>query len=212
MQGSPSETGRLLERLRARDPRALDDLFRMYGDHLRRMVELRLDWRLRARIDVSDVLREAHGDAAARLEAYLRGPELTPLLWLRSVVVGRLEAICRLHPGSQVRLNGSEISLRREAVPMAMSAALASMLVGRPTSSTAAAVRAERLIRLEEALNTLDPPDREVLALRHFERLSRAETALVLGTSEQEGARRYIHALSRLKEVIGSMPGLHESM
>ena len=74
-----------------------------------------------------------------------------------------------------------EISLYRDALPEASSAALASMLLGKHTSPTQAAVRAERMLRIQEALNTLDPIDREVLALRHFEQLSRSETAEVLG-------------------------------
>ena len=81
------------------------------------------------------------------------------------------------------------------------------MLLGRHTSPTQAALRAERLLRVQEALNTLDPIDREVLALRHFEQLSRAETAEVLGISQEAGAKRYIRALKRLKEVLAAMPG-----
>jgi RNA polymerase sigma-70 factor (ECF subfamily) len=69
---------------------------------------------------------------------------------------------------------------------------------------TPAARRAERLLRVQEALNTLDPIDREVLALRHFEQLNRAETAEVLGMSPETGAQRYFRALKRLKEVLAS--------
>ena len=81
------------------------------------------------------------------------------------------------------------------------------MLLGRQTSPTQAAQRAERLLRIQEALNTLDPIDREVLALRHFEQLSRAEAALVLGITQEAGAKRYFRALKRLKDVLASMPG-----
>jgi RNA polymerase sigma-70 factor (ECF subfamily) len=81
------------------------------------------------------------------------------------------------------------------------------MLLGRHTSPTQAAQRAERLLRIQEALNTLDPIDREVLALKHFEELSRAETAEVLRISPEAAAKRYFRALKRLKEVLASMPG-----
>jgi RNA polymerase sigma-70 factor (ECF subfamily) len=107
---------------------------------------------------------------------------------------------------------GLEISLFREALPQASSAALASMLLGRHTSPTQAAQRAERLLRVQEALNTLDPIDREVLALRHFEQLSRAEAAEVMGISQVAGAKRYFRALKRLKEVLASMPGGREGI
>jgi RNA polymerase sigma-70 factor (ECF subfamily) len=107
---------------------------------------------------------------------------------------------------------GMEISLYRDALPEASSAALASMLLGKHTSPTQAALRAERLLRVQEALNTLDPIDREVLALRHFEQLSRSETAEVLRISQEAGAKRYFRALKRLKDVLSAMPGGGEDL
>jgi RNA polymerase sigma-70 factor (ECF subfamily) len=92
-------------------------------------------------------------------------------------------------------------------LPEASSAALAAQLMGKHTSPTQAAVRAERMMRLQEALNALDSIDREVLSLRHFEELSLAETALSLGISEPAAAKRYIRALKRLKATLATMPG-----
>jgi RNA polymerase sigma-70 factor (ECF subfamily) len=63
------------------------------------------------------------------------------------------------------------------------------------------------MLRLQEALNTLDPIDREVLALKHFEELSRSETAEALSISPEAAAKRYFRALKRLKDVLASMPG-----
>ncbi len=68
-------------------------------------------------------------------------------------------------------------------------------------------MRAERALRLQEALNTIEPTDREVLTLRHFEQLSRAETAQVLGIEESAAGKRYVRALKRLKEILASFPG-----
>ena len=95
----------------------------------------------------------------------------------------------------------------REALPAASSAALAAQLLGKHTSPTQAAVRAERLLRLQEALNSLGPLDREVLSLRHFEELNRAETAQVLGIEDSAAAKRYLRALKRLKDTLATMPG-----
>src|SRR5437899_2006436 len=88
----------------------------------------------------------------------------------------------------------------RPAWPAGSSAARAAHLLGKETSPTRAAVRAERLVRLQEALNSLDPLDREVLSLRHFEELSHAEAARVLEIGEAAAAKRYIRALKRLKD------------
>ena len=81
------------------------------------------------------------------------------------------------------------------------------MLLGRHTSPTQAAQRAERTLRVQEALNNLDAIDREVLALRHFEQLGRDEVALVLGIGQDAAAKRYFRALKRLKDLLTTMPG-----
>ena len=171
------------------------------------MVELRLDPRLRGRLDASDVVQEAFLDVAGDLDAYLADPTLPPLLWLRLHVGRRLTRLHRQHLGTKMRDAGQEISLDHGALPQASSAALASMLLGQLTSPTQAAERAERMLRVQEALNSLDPIDREVLALRHFEQLSRAEAAQVLGISQEAGAKRYFRALKRLKDILATMPG-----
>jgi RNA polymerase sigma-70 factor (ECF subfamily) len=171
------------------------------------MVEMRLDWRLQSRIDASDVIQDAYLDVAKRLEQYLREPKIPLFLWLRLVVGERITTLHRRHLSAQMRDAGREVSLYREAMPAASSAALAAQLLGKHTSPTQAAIRAERMLRLQEALNTMDATDREVLTLRHFEQLNRTEVAQVLGITEDAAAKRYIRALKRLKEILATMPG-----
>jgi RNA polymerase sigma-70 factor (ECF subfamily) len=212
MENNSSETVDLIERARAGDQQALGEIFARHRDRLRRMVEMRLDWRLQARIDASDVIQDAYLEAATRLGEYLRDPRLPLFLWLRLVVGERLTTLHRQHLGAQMRDAGREVSLYREALPAASSAALAAQLLGRHTSPTQAVIRAERMLRLQEALNTIDPMDREVLTMRHFEQLTRAETARVLGIGEEAAAKRYVRALKRLKQILASMPGGMESL
>ena len=207
MANDPSDTVHLLERLRAGDRQALTDLFQRHRERLRRMVELRMDPRLQSRVDASDVLQDAFLDVAARLDSYLQGSALSAFLWLRLVVGERLAICHRRHLGTRMRDAGHEVSLYRDPLPQASSAALASMLLGRLTSPSRAALRAERVLQVQEALNELDPLDREVVALRSFEQLSRAETAQVLGISEGAAAQRYIRALKRLKAILAARPG-----
>src|SRR5262245_57263801 len=207
MDNNSGETARLLEQARAGNQSALNELFARHRPRLRRMVELRLDRRLQPRIDASDVIQDAYVDAVGRLDEYLREPAYPLFLWLRLVVGERLLKLHRHHLGTQMRDAGLEVSIFRGALPAASSAALAAQLLGQHTSPTQAAVRAERLMRLQEALNTLDPIDREVLSLRHFEEMSLAETALTLGIQESAAAKRYIRALKRLKAVLAAMPG-----
>jgi RNA polymerase sigma-70 factor (ECF subfamily) len=212
MENNSNDTVDILERARAGDPSALTEIYSRHRDRLRRMVEMRLDRQLQARLDASDVIQDAYLEVATRLEEYLRNPKVPLFLWLRLVVGERLTTLHRQHLGVQMRAAGKEISLYRGAMPTASSAALAAQLLGKQTSPSQAAVRAERMLRLQEALNTLGPLDREILSLRHFEQLTRAETAQVLGIEEEAAAKRYVRALKRLKEILAGMPGGLESI
>jgi RNA polymerase sigma-70 factor (ECF subfamily) len=210
MDNDRADSADLLAQAQGGDRRALDSLLNRHRDRLRRMVEVRLDTRLQARLDALDVVQEAYVEVAGRLEEYLHDPKLPFFLWLRLVVGERLMKLHRHHLGTQMRDAGREVSLYRGALPAASSAALAAQLLGRHTSPTQALLRAERILRLQEALNTLEPIDREVLSLRHFEELTAAETARVLGIEESAAAKRYFRALKRLKEVLTAMPGGQE--
>src|SRR5436305_9784081 len=106
------------------------------------MVELRIDARVRGRLDPSDVVREAFLDVARDLDAYLADAKLPPLLWLRLHVGRRLTTLHRQHLGTRMRDAGQEISLYQGALPWASSTALAEMLLGGHTSPTQATQRA----------------------------------------------------------------------
>jgi RNA polymerase sigma-70 factor (ECF subfamily) len=197
----------LMRRAGGGDQAALAELFAQYREQLRRMVRLRLDRRLSGRIDPSDVLQEAYLDVAKRAPEYAANPTMPLYLWLRFLTGQRLLAMHRQHLGAQMRDAGQEVSLYRGALPEATSASLAAHLLGRLTSPTQAAMRAEMQIRLQEALNSMDSIDREILTLRHFEELNNSEVADVLGLQKAAASNRYIRALKRLKDVVSSMPG-----
>ena len=204
---SESDDLRLVERARAGDAAAAGEALVRHRARLRRMVEARLDRRVRGRVDPSDVLQDGFADAVAKLPGYLADPKIPLFLWLRLVVGERLAKIHRDHLGAQVRDAGREVSLYRGPMPAASSAALAAHLLGKETSPTQAAVRAERLLRLQESLNALDPLDREILALRHFEELSNTDTAEILGIQPAAASKRYVRALARLKQIMETIPG-----
>lgn len=175
------------------------------------MVALRLDRRLQGRIDPSDVLQEAFIDATQRRAEFEQSPAMPFFLWLRFLTGQKLMEIHRRHLGAQMRNAGREVSLYRGRLPETTSAALAAQLLGKQTSPSAAAIRAETKIRLQEALNGMEALDREVLALRHFEQLTNRETAQILEIEPAAASKRYVRALHKLKEVLAGMPGLGES-
>ncbi len=196
----------------AQDDCADDDLPVLIDRHrgrLRLMVQLRLDRRVQARVDASDVLQEAFLDAAERYEDYQASPTMPPFLWLRFLVGQRLLLAHRKHLGVKARAAAREVSLFR-GTPEANSESLAAQLLGRWSSPSHAAMRAELQLRLQEILNSMDDIDREVLALRHFEQLSNVEVAQVLGLQERAASKRYVTALRRLKDILGAMPGFFE--
>jgi RNA polymerase sigma-70 factor (ECF subfamily) len=102
---------------------------------------------------------------------------------------------------------GQEISLHRGALPQVTSLSLVEPLLGKLTTASQAAMRVELKLCVQEALNSMDPHDREVLILRHFEELSNAEVAQVLGIRPSAALNRYVRALKRLKDGFPDMPG-----
>ena len=161
MSREANDTGELVRRAAGGDEDALAELFGRHRGRLRRMVRLRLDRRLQGRVDPSDVLQDAYLDVARRAAGYFAEPRLPLFLWLRLVTGERLLILHRRHLGAQMRDAGQEVSLHRGALPPATSASLAAQLLGKLTSPTQAALRAEMQIRLQEALNTMDPLDRD---------------------------------------------------
>ena len=205
--GAGSETDRLLRQAAQGDQASLGVLLQRHNARLRRMVALRLDPRLQGRIGPSDVIQETYLEVAARLAEYLREPTMPFYLWLRFLAGQKLVTLHRKHLGTRRRDAGREVSLYRGRLPETSSAALAAQLLGHDARPSEAAARAELKIRLQEALNGMDPLDREVLALRHFEQLSWAETAQTMGITEGAASKRYVRALKRLKTILSALPG-----
>jgi RNA polymerase sigma-70 factor (ECF subfamily) len=200
-------TDDLLRRARAGDKAALVALFAHYRDRLRTMVRLRLDRRVAGRLDPSDVLQEAYLDVARRFPEYAAAPSVPVFVWLRALTRQRLISLHRQHLGAGMRDAGQEVSLYRGALPQASSVSLAQHLLAGLTSPTQAAVRAEMQLQLQEALNGMDPMDREVVVLRHFEELNNVETAAALGIERSAASKRYIRAIRRLKAILDQVPG-----
>jgi RNA polymerase sigma-70 factor (ECF subfamily) len=197
----------LLDAARSGDEGALAGLFERHRDRLERMVGLRMDRRLQGRVDPADVVQEAYLAVRSKFPQYSADPRLPFFLWLRLEVGQKLVDVHRKHLGTGMRDAGQEVSLHRGALPPVTSLSLAEHLLGKLTTPSHAAMRAELKVRVQEALNSMDPNDREVLILRHFEDLSNAETAQVLGIKPTAAVNRYVRALKRLRDVFQAMPG-----
>jgi RNA polymerase sigma-70 factor (ECF subfamily) len=197
----------MLARAAAGDGTAWGTLVTAHEVRLTRMVAFRMDPRLRGRIDAADVVQEAFVEASAHREAYFRTPTVPLFLWLRGVVSNKLLELHRHHLGTHKRDAKREQPLDAPSRPDETSAALCAHLTAGLTRPSVAAVRDEIKAQLAKALDEMDPTDREVLAMRHFEQLTNAEAALVLGIQERAAAKRYLRALERLKSILSELPG-----
>jgi RNA polymerase sigma-70 factor (ECF subfamily) len=196
-----------LRRAAAGDEEALRSLLAAHRDRLKRMIHLRLSRRLTGRVDDSDVLQEAFVEVARKLPEYAREPKLPLFLWMRQLTALKLAEVHRRHLGTQLRDADREVTLHRGGLPLADSVSLAAQLLGTLTTPSQAAVRAETRLLVQEALNGMDPIDREVLALKHFEQLSTTEIAEVLGLSKAGAGSRYLRAIKRLRTILEQIPG-----
>lgn len=188
---------------------------RLMTDHwprLRRMVALRMDPRLQGRIDPSDVVQESYIDAARRLREYAKNPTMPFFVWLRWLAGQRLMEQHRRHLGAQARDVSREVSLYHGAFPEATAADVAANVLAEFSTPSQAVIRVEQIKRLQEALESLEPIDREILILRHFEQLSNGEAAQVLDLDKSTASKRYTRALVRLKSVLTAMPGGSEDL
>lgn len=185
------------------DRAAMGELFVRYRPRLRAMLQVRLDQRLQGRVDPSDVLQETFAEASQRLADYASHPSIPFFLWLRFLAVQQLLQHHRRHLGTQKRSAEQERATVHGPDASAMS--LAEQVVGTMTSPSLAAARVETAARLAAALEEMDAIDREVIVLRHFEELTNREAAQVLGITKAACSKRYVRALARLQEIIGSI-------
>ena len=205
---NPSDTN-LIRMAVNGEPGAVGALFLKHRARLKKMVQLRMDRRLQTRIDASDVLQDTWLDCERRFQEYVTNPPMPVFHWLRLLTAQRLVDLHRKHLGTVMRGVGQEVSLYAGALPTASSVSLAEQLLGRLTSASHAANRAEIQIRIQDALNSMDAIDREVLTLRHFEMLTNEETAVALGLKKAAASNRYVRALKRMKEILDSVQGLN---
>jgi RNA polymerase sigma-70 factor (ECF subfamily) len=198
MSTDPPDTQELLRRAREGEAAAFDELFARHREPVRRGIALRLDRRLAARVDVSDVVQETYLEAARRLPAYLERPPMPFRLWLLWLARERVLTAHRRHLGADLRAVG------RESPPLEAdsSAQFVRGLLGKGPSPSQAAAVAELAERLRLALGMLDEDERSILLWRHFEQLSNREIAQLLEVSEAAANKRYVRALARLRGLL----------
>jgi RNA polymerase sigma-70 factor (ECF subfamily) len=196
-----SDTEHLLDRAASGDAPAREQLLARHRQRLKRMVAIRLDRRIAARVDPSDIVQEALADAARRLDDYLRERPMPYYPWLRRLAADRLDKAHRRHTARRRSVEREE----PPELPSESALKLAERLLAPNTDPAHAALRKEKRQRVRDLLDQLSAGDREVLVLRFLERLSTSEAAEVLGVSAGAVRLRLMRALERLRENLGDI-------
>jgi RNA polymerase sigma-70 factor (ECF subfamily) len=196
-----SDTDHLLDRAASGDAPAREQLLARHRQRLKRMVAIRLDRRIAARVDPSDIVQEALADAARRLDDYLRERPMPYYPWLRRLAADRLDKAHRRHTARRRSVEREE----PPDLPSESALKLAERLLAPNTDPAHAALRKEKRQRVRDLLDQLSAPDREVLVLRFLERLSTSEAAEVLGISAGAVRLRLMRALERLRQHLGDI-------
>lgn len=194
----------MLEQAARGEETGLGGLLEQYRPRLERMISIRIDPRLRGRIEPRDVLQEAYIEVVQRLPEYVANPSMDFFLWVRFLAGQKLLQLHRKH------LDAARRDVRREVplasrVPEASSIAIASAILDSGATPSGVAIEVERREALQGALESMKAVDRETLVLRHFEQLSNAEIAQLTGISESAASQRYFRALARLREILDEL-------
>jgi RNA polymerase sigma-70 factor (ECF subfamily) len=198
----PPQTLVLLDRVRKGDVDAVNGLLERHREAIRRMIDQRLDRVVQQRVDASDIVQDVLIEANRRLGDYLTNPTMPFQLWLRHMARDRLIDAHRRHRVAASRSLDKEVSLEAAGAADRSRANLAGELADRELTPAAVATWRELERRFAAAVEQLEEDDRQIVLLRHFEHLTTAEAAEVLGLSKPAAGMRYLRAMRRLRVLL----------
>jgi RNA polymerase sigma-70 factor, ECF subfamily len=196
------QTDQLLEEARRGEAAAVERLLTAHREPLRRMIGLRLDPALAARVDASDIVQDVLIEAHRRLQDYLKNPAMPFHLWLRHIAKDHVIDAHRRHRQAQRRSLDREQPIVPAMLADHSSYELAGQLVDGELTPASEAIRREMQRRLDAAIADLDEDDREIILLRHREQLANQDVANALGLSEAAASMRYLRAVRRLRAML----------
>lgn len=194
LEPDSAETNGLLEQIRAGNREAFERLFERHRPALRDFVDLRLDPRVRARIDPSDVVQETQMEAFRRLGDYLKRRPVPFRVWLRKTAYDRLTKSRRFHAAARRSVG------REAALPDRSSLVLARQFLAAGPSPSQRFAQRELARRVRQAVDQLDAVDREILLMRNVEELPYEEIGCLLELNPAAARKRYGRALLRLRK------------
>jgi len=205
MAAPAPDTEELLRRCAAGEGGARQQLLDRHRRRLRQMVAVRLDRRLLARLDPSDIVQEVLLEAHQKLDDYLHKRPLPFYPWLRQIAWQRLLKLHEHHQAGKRRVGREEARL--PMLPDESALELVRRLATPGSTASEHAVREEVRERVRAALGRLRENDREVLVLRYLEQLTPGQIAAVLGVGEGAVRTRHTRALLRLQALLSEEEG-----
>ena len=198
------QTLQLFQQVESGQPDAVNRLMDRHRDAVRRMVQMRLDHAVGRRVDASDVVQDVLFEASQRMSDYIQNPGMPFHLWLRQLAKDRVIDMHRRHRAAQRRSVDREQNLTAMNTDDRSAADLAALLKDAELTPAAATLRKEMEERFLAALSQLEDNDREMVIMRHFEHLGNGEVAQALGLSAPAAGMRYLRAIRRLRELLGT--------
>ena len=205
MSHSDPETSELVRRTGVGDQSAREMLLSRHRDRLRRMVAFRMDRRLVARVDPSDVVQNALAEATRRLPGYLEDQPLPFYPWLRKITWEQLVRIHERHLYAQKRTVAREQGWQ-PYLPDDSVMELAERVGSVGGSPSAQLMRQELHHRLRASLDRLSSSDREMVLMRYLEHLSIRDIAAELEIQEGAVKARCFRAVRRLHTLLENEP------
>jgi RNA polymerase sigma-70 factor (ECF subfamily) len=202
MLANTQQTDDLLQRARQGDRTAVEQLLGQFRESLRRMIALRIDPALSARLDASDVVQDVLVEANRRLDDYLRGSTMPFHLWLRHIAKDHVIDAHRKHRKAQRRSIDREQSLVPRGLAEGSSIQMMGQILDQELTPATAAIRQEMEQRLAQAIGQLEEDDREIILMRLYEQLSNQEIAALFELTEPAAAMRYLRAVRRLQALL----------
>jgi len=197
-----NDTDELLRRAASGDRFAENQLLARHRGRLARMVHARIDPRVRARVDPSDVVQETLAAASQKMHSYLANRPLPFYPWLRQIAWEKLVHLHERHLAAKrsvAREHRTQVGLSDQSAIQ-----LAEQLVGTASSPSVAAVRRELRQRVQQVLDELSVDDRELLVQRYVEQMSSKEIGAVMGISDAAVNMRHMRALERMRCLLAS--------
>lgn len=189
---------RVLQMLKDGNRQVIGELFEIHRARLLRVVHLRLNPRLRQRVEPADVMQETFLIASNRIDEFLRQDRFSFFVWLRFLAIQKVVDCHREHVGTLKRSIAREVTIEHPSSAQL----LANNLLAKPSTPCEKAMRVELRDRLTQVLEEIPDLDRDILVLRHFEQLTNQEVAETLKMNPSTVSTRHVRALGKLRGLL----------